>query len=46
VGLNYKTINPTMLMPTTVVNTSAFSKVFKIKNTGIRALDVDWRIFD
>jgi hypothetical protein len=39
-------MNPTMLMPTTVANTSAFSKVFKIKNTGIRALDVDWRIFD
>lgn len=46
VGLNYNTMNPTMLMPTTVANTSAFSKVFKIKNTGIRALDVDWRIFD
>jgi len=46
VGLNYNTMNPTMQMPTTVANTSAFSKVFKIKNTGIRALDVDWRIFD
>jgi hypothetical protein len=46
VGLNYNTMNPTMLMPTTVVNTSAFSKVFKIKNTGIRALDVDWKMFD
>jgi len=46
VGLNYNTMNPTMQMPTTVANTSAFSKVFKIKNTGIRALDVDWRMFD
>lgn len=46
VGLNYNTMNPTMQMPTTVVNTSAFSKVFKIKNTGIRSLEVDWRIFD
>ena len=33
-------------MPTTVVNTSEFRKVFKIKNTGIRALDVDWKMFD
>lgn len=33
-------------MPTTVANTSAFSKVFKIKNTGIRSLAIDWKIFD
>lgn len=46
VGLNYNTLHPTMLMPTAVANTSAFSKVFRIKNTGIRQLAIDWRIFD
>lgn len=34
VGLNYNTMHPTMLIPTAVVNTSAFTKVFKIKQTG------------
>lgn len=24
----------------------AISKTFKIKNTGIRSLQVDWRVFD
>jgi len=33
-------------MPTVVANTSAISKSFKIKNTGIRSLQVDWKIFD
>ena len=46
VGLSYGTANPTMSMPTVVSNTQPQSRVFKIKNTGIRALDVDWRIFD
>lgn len=46
VGLSYNTPNPTMVMPTVVSNTASINKVFKIKNTGIRALDVDWRIFD
>jgi hypothetical protein len=46
VGLNYNGPHPTMLMPTTVANTSAFSKVFRIKNTGIRQLAIDWKIFD
>jgi hypothetical protein len=46
VGLNYNTMHPTMNMPTAVTNTAAISKVFRIKNTGIRALDVDWRMFD
>jgi len=35
-----------MCLPTLVSNTQPQSRVFKIKNTGIRALDVDWRIFD
>jgi len=34
VGLNYNTMHPTMLIPTAVVNTSALTKVFKIKQTG------------
>ena len=46
VGLSYSTQNPTMTMPTIVANTQPNSRSFKIKNTGIRALDVDWRIFD
>ena len=46
VGLSYGTVNPTMSIPTVVANTQPQSRVFKIKNTGIRALDVDWRIFD
>lgn len=39
-------MHPTMNMPTAVTNTAAIHKVFRIKNTGIRALDVDWRMFD
>lgn len=46
VGLSYGSANPTMCLPTLVSNTQPQSRVFKIKNTGIRALDVDWRIFD
>lgn len=33
-------------MPTVVANTNSISKTFKIKNTGIRSLLVDWKIFD
>jgi hypothetical protein len=46
VGLNYNTIPPTLPMPTIVANTSQIRKTFKIKNTGIRSLQVDWKIFD
>ena len=33
-------------MPTIVTNSQPISKTFKIKNTGIRAVQVDWKIFD
>ena len=46
VGLNYNTIPPTLPIPTVVANSTPLTKTFKIKNTGIRALQVDWKIFD
>lgn len=46
VGLNYKTFPPTLPMPTIVTNSQPISKTFKIKNTGIRAVQIDWKIFD
>lgn len=46
VGLNYNTIPPTLPIPTVVANSTPITKSFKIKNTGIRALQVDWKIFD
>ena len=58
VGLNYNTVPPTLPMPTIVANSAAaakagakgkvpaISKTFKIKNTGIRSLQVDWKVFD
>ena len=46
VGLNYKTIPPTLPFPTTVTNSQPLTKQFKIKNTGIRSVNVDWKIFD
>ena len=42
VGLNYNTVPPSLAMPTIVANSNQISKTFKIKNTGIRALQVDW----
>ena len=33
-------------MPTIVTNTQPITKQFKIKNTGIRAVYIDWKIFD
>jgi len=46
VGLNYSSIYPMLPIPTVVSNSAAISKTFKIKNTGIRALQVDWKTFD
>lgn len=46
VGLNYNTTPPTLPMPTLIVNTSAVTKTLKVKNTGIRAVEVDWLIYD
>ena len=33
-------------MPTIVTNSQPITKTFKIKNTGIRSVQVDWKIFD
>jgi hypothetical protein len=33
-------------MPTTVARSQPISKTFKIRNTGIRSLQVDWSIYD
>lgn len=46
VGLNYKSTPPTLPMPCMIVNSQAQSKTFKLKNTGIRSIQVDWKIFD
>jgi len=46
VGLNYNTSPATLPMPTIVDNTNPISKTFKIKNTGIKSVQVDWSIFD
>lgn len=46
VGLNYNTVPATLPMPTIVDNTNPISKTFKIKNTGIKSVQVDWSIFD
>lgn len=46
VGLTYGSTHPTLPIPTTVHNSAPISKSFKIKNTGIRTLQVDWKSFD
>ena len=46
VGLSYNSVYPTLPLPTVVSNTSSITKTFKIKNTGIRALQVDWKIYE
>jgi hypothetical protein len=46
VGLNYNTRFPTLPMATTVARSQPISKTFKIRNTGIRSLQVDWSIYD
>lgn len=33
-------------MPTIVTNSQPITKEFKIKNTGIRSVQIDWKIFD
>lgn len=44
--MNYKTYPPTVPIPTIVANSAPVSKQFKIKNTGIRSVQIDWKIFD
>ena len=46
VGLNYFTSPPTMTFPTLVDNSPQISKTFKIKNTGIADVNLEWNIFD
>jgi hypothetical protein len=46
VGLNYKTTPPTLPMPTMVSNSQSTSKSFKLRNTGIRGIQIDWKIYD
>jgi len=46
VGLNYFTSPPTMAFPTLVDNSPQVSKTFKIKNTGIADVNLEWNIFD
>lgn len=45
-GLSYKSTPPTLPMPAMVVNSQSHSKTFKLKNTGIRSIQVDWKIYD
>lgn len=44
--MNYNTIPPTLPIPTAVANSQSITKTFKIKNTGIREVDMLWRLFD
>lgn len=46
VGINYNTIPPTLPMPTVVAKTKQVVKTFQVKNTGIKGVQVDWKIFD
>lgn len=46
VGLNYNTIPATLPMPTVVCKTKEVVKHFIIKNTGIKGVQIDWKIFD
>jgi len=46
VGINYNTIPPTLPIPTVVAKTKAVTKTFAIKNTGIKSVQIDWKIFD
>lgn len=46
VGLNYFTSPPTMAFPTVVDNSPQLTRSFKIKNTGVADVTIDWRIFD
>jgi len=46
VGMNYNTAPPTMPIPTTVANTAKVAKTLKVRNTGIRAVELNWQIYD
>jgi len=46
VGLNYYTSPPTMAFPTVVEKSPQQGRTFKIKNTGIADVVIDWKLFD
>ena len=46
VGLNYYTSPPTMAFPTVVDRSPQLTRSFKIKNTGIADVIIDWKLFD
>ena len=46
VGISYLTSPPTLPIPTQIVRTEPISKLIKLKNTGIRGVEVDWKVFD
>jgi len=46
VGINYNTVPPTLPLASQIVNTAAITKNIKIKNTGIRSIDLNWKMFD
>lgn len=46
VGINYNTEPATLPMPTVVSKTKKVTKTFQIKNTGIKGVQINWKIFD
>ena len=42
VGINYNSIPPAITFPTVVDNSPQLTKIFKVKNTGIADVKVDW----
>jgi hypothetical protein len=46
VGVNYNSVPPTLPMPCQVVNSEPITKVLRVRNTGIRAVDINWEIYD
>ena len=46
VGVYFNEDPPALVMKPTVFNGGNVSKSFKIKNTGIQDIDIEWRIFD
>ena len=46
VGINYDGTPPAITFPTVVDNSPQLSKTFRVKNTGIADVMVDWKLFD
>ena len=45
-GINYKTIPPTIDYAPVTTHSPSITKSFKVKNTGIADVKLDWKIFD